>query len=136
MTVDSQFYEREETKQTNKFIYNTSYYQYVMKTHEVHASDRPTVPEGGFKKIPRGFNWPDQCQKALEKQLYRAIHLARTNIDYKITHPSECRTNPENKILTECHPEAKKRILDCHEKTLRKAIIPIVDRPKRMNRLG
>ncbi len=49
-------------------------------------------------------------QKALAKQLDRAIHLARTNIDYQVAHPNECRDNPDHKILAKCHPEAEKRI--------------------------
>ncbi len=66
---------------------------------------------GGMKHSrlhPSGFTWPKQCEKALKKKLQRAISLARTNPDYRIKHPNECRDNPECKVLSECHPEAKK----------------------------
>ncbi len=80
--------------------------------------------------------WQRQCRKSLEKQLYRAIHLARTNIDYQLEYPSEVRANPEGKVLLECHPEAKKRIMEKHEKCLKLAIVPSVKRPERLNRVG
>ncbi len=81
-------------------------------------------------------NWPYCITRALQHKKYRAIHLARTNIDYQIQHPNETRDNPEKKVLTHCHKEAEKRIIEEHEKMIRLAIIPTVERPKRLNRLG
>jgi len=105
-----------------------------MKNHEIPATTKDTTPSGG--SYDRGFNWHKATHRALEKQLYRAIHLARTNIDYQIKYPNECRDNPTGKKLEHCHPEAQKRILKEHEKILMLAIVPDVDRPKRLNRVG
>ncbi len=104
-----------------------------MKNHDVPASAKHIVAPGGG--VVKTF-WQIHCEKALKKKLYRAIHLARTNPDYQIKHPSECRENPENKVLLCCHPEAEKRILKEHETTLRLAVMPTVDRPARLNRVG
>ncbi len=104
-----------------------------MKNHSVPASADLTGTAGGIMKS-RGFTWEKQCEKAYQHQLERAIHLARTNPDYQIKYPNECRENPERKLLKCCHPEAQKRILEKHEKILALAIVPIVDRPKRLNR--
>ncbi len=112
------------------------YYYYSMKSHSVPAPDSNTMPEGGVMHTPSGFTWPKQRKKALLKAKYRAIHLARTNPDYQIAHPSECRENPENKILPCCHPEAEKRIDKKYETIFRAAQVPTVDRPKRLNRNG
>ncbi len=106
-----------------------------MEKH-VHTSPSIQRPEGGVNKFPRGFNWPHQLHNALLHQMQRSIDLARTNPDYKIKHPNECRDNPDCKVLKECHPEAKKRLLEEHEKIIRLASVPDVDRPQRLNRLG
>ncbi len=79
-------------------------------------------------------SWKHCCDRALEHKLERAIHLCRTNLDYRIKYPSEVRANSELKVLTECHPEAKIRILKEHEKILRNAMVPLVERPKRLSR--
>ncbi len=84
--------------------------------------------------VARGFNWPIQRQKALKHQFQRSIDLARTNIDYQVEFPNECRDNPDHKNT--CHPEAKKRLIKKHEKILANAVVPPVDRPTRLNRLG
>ncbi len=86
--------------------------------------------------VNTGFNWKKAQDRALEKQKQRSIQLATCNPDYQIEHPSECRANPEHKLLHQCHPEAEKRIIEKHLKTLRKAIVPSVQRPMRPNRLG
>ncbi len=106
-----------------------------MKNHSVPAPATPIEPEGGVMKS-QGFNWKKATTRALAKKLERAIHLARCNPDYQIKYPNECRENPERKLLTCCHPEAKKRILEEHEKTLTQSLVPVVDRPKRLNRTG
>ncbi len=93
-----------------------------------------SIPSG--KETPKGFTWAKQCEKALQHKETRAIHLARTNPDYQMKYPNECRDNPEKKVLTCCHPEATKRILEEHEKILRLSIVPDVERPKRLNRVG
>ncbi len=108
-----------------------------MKNHTVPArADLTDTLGGDVKIIPRGFTWKKACQRALDKKRYRAIQLARCNPDYKIAHPNECRDNPENKILLHCHPEAEKRIIEEHEKMLKLAIVPPVERPQRLNKLG
>ncbi len=81
-------------------------------------------------------SWHHCCKRALEHKLTRAIHLARTNIDYQTKYPNETRDNPEKKVLNHCHIEAKKRIIIEYEKILTNAQIPLVDRPKRLNRNG
>ncbi len=109
----------------------------MTKNHSAPAPDILTGPrEGGVNYYQRGFNWPKAISKALEKKKYRSIQLARINKDYQIKYPNECRDNPDGKIVIHCHPEAEKRILKEHEKMLRLAIVPTVDRPKRLNRLG
>ncbi len=107
-----------------------------------HRSSTPTqsgnlLSSGGMRHSrlkSRGFTWQYACERALKKQLYRSIHLARTNTDYQIKYPNECRDNPngENK----CHPEAEKRIIKEHAKILEKAIVPRVERPKRPSRVN
>ncbi len=78
------------------------------------------------------FDWKMASMRALQHTLYRSTKLRNTNVDYRIKYPHECKGNlPKN----ECHPEAEKRIMHDHKKILEKALIPIVDRPKRMNRL-
>ncbi len=84
----------------------------------------------------RGFNWHKATERALQHQYVRAIHLARTNTDYQIKYPSECRDNPDKKILLHCHLEAKKRIDHDHENILSNAMVPVVERPQRVNRNG
>ncbi len=107
-----------------------------MKNHTVPASSHLSGPEGGSVKFSKGFNWAKACAKALEKQKYRAIHLARTNPDYQLKYPVELRDNPEGKVLLCCHKEAEKRLLEEHEKILKLSVVPTVDRPQRLNRTG
>ncbi len=80
--------------------------------------------------------WHKYEHKHLEKMLYRAIHLARNNLDYRNKYPNEARDNPKLEIRKECHPEAKIRILKEHVKCLEKAKVPIPVRPARFNRVG
>ncbi len=108
-----------------------------MKNHTIPAGATHMEPSGGVVNYyQRGFNWPKAIHRALEKKKHRAIHLARTNPDYKIAHPNECRDNPENKILLCCHPEAEKRITEEHIKMIKLSVVPTVERPKRLNRSG
>ncbi len=112
----------------------------ILLKHNHSEPDRgniQTVPHsGGMRILRKGFTWDKQRKKALKHQYQRSIDLARTNDDYKIKYPNECRENPECKVLKECHPEAQKRLLQEHEKILRLAVVPDVDRPVRLNRLG
>ncbi len=62
--------------------------------------------------------------------------MSRTNPTYMIKYPSEIKANPECKILHTCHPEAQIRIMEEHEKILATAIVPTVERPKRLSRVG
>ncbi len=78
--------------------------------------------------------WEHRKAEAIKTQLRRAINLARTNPDYQMKHPNECRDNPSHKILTQCHPEAKKRIIQEMTKKHHNAEMPTVERPKRLNR--
>ncbi len=80
--------------------------------------------------------WHKVQHKALQKSLYRAIHLARCNPDYRLKYPNEARDNPKNEVKKECHKEAQIRILKDHEMKCRRAHVPPVQRPKRMNRVG
>ncbi len=103
--------------------------QYSMKNHSVPAEELHTAPSGGvMNHSNKGFNWEKARNRALAHMLYRAIHLARTNPDYRIQHPNECRDNPECKVLQHCHPEAEKRIHKEHEKILALAVVPSVER--------
>ncbi len=108
-----------------------------MENHssEPTANTLSSTVVGGTQSHQK-FNWEMATKRALQHQLTRAIHLARTNSDYRIAHPSECRANPENEIQQHCHPEAKLRIIKIHLKTLEHSQVPAVIRPKRMNRNG
>ncbi len=75
--------------------------------------------------------WHVYEHKHLDKQLYRSIHL-RNNVDYRIRYPNECRNVEIGKI----HPDAKIRILKEHKHQLEKSMVPIVERPPRLNRIA
>ncbi len=81
-------------------------------------------------------SWRHCIERALDKQLYRSIHLGRTNSDYRLRFPNEVKSNPEGKVLSSPNLEAKKRILHEHEVRVRNNIVPTVDRPKRFNRVA
>ncbi len=81
-------------------------------------------------------SWHHCIERALKKQLYRSIHLSRTNPDYKLKHPAEVASNPEKKLLLSPSKEAEKRIKREHEVRVRNNIVPAVERPKRLNRIG
>lgn len=81
-------------------------------------------------------SWTHCIERALDKQLYRAIHLCRTSADYKLKYPTEVAQNPSGKILLKCTKEAEKRIRHEHEVRIRNNLVPIVERPKRFNRVG
>ncbi len=81
-------------------------------------------------------SWKHCIDRALKKQLYRSIHLSRTNPDYKLKHPAEVASNPEKKLLIVPNKEAEKRILHEHEVRVRNNQVPNVERPKRLNRIG
>ncbi len=81
-------------------------------------------------------SWIHCIERAKQKRYYRAIHLCRTSADYKLKYPSEVALNPEKKILLSCTPSAKKRIDHEHEVRIRNNIVPVVERPKRFNRVG
>ncbi len=78
-------------------------------------------------------NW-NHCLKRAEKhQLYRAVILARVNPDYRMMYPAEAR-NSENITQTKMNIEAVKRIEHDHQVRKKLSLVPIVDRPKRLNR--
>ncbi len=93
-----------------------------------------TIKRKQVSQIP--FSWKKAVDRQLEKTLHRAIHLARTNPDYKTLHPNECRDNPSNKILPHCHKEAEIRILKEHASRVKSNTVPAVERPARVNRIG
>ncbi len=80
-------------------------------------------------------SWEHSIERALEKQLYRSIHLCRTNPDYRLKYPAEFKENPSGKLLTVPTASARKRILHEHEVRIRNNIVPTVERPKRLNRV-
>ncbi len=82
------------------------------------------------------FTWKLATARALKHQYQRAIDEARTNITYQVKYPNETRENPDHKVLHHCHAEAKKRLLENHEKILMSSTVPSVERPKRVNRVG
>jgi len=96
--------------------------------------------EHDTKPVPRENNpltfWHKYEHKHLEKMLYRAIHLARNNPDYRLKYPNEARDNPKQEIRKECHKEAAIRILADHKHQLERAQVPNTIRPQRLNRLG
>ncbi len=65
------------------------------------------------------------------KATYRQIIILITG---KAITTQECRDNPENKLLTTCHPEAIKRIEHDFNTAMQKVEVPTVERPKRTNR--
>ncbi len=82
------------------------------------------------------FSWTKAIDRHYETELIRAIHEARTNPDYQIAHPNECKNNPDRKILKECHPDAILRIKHECEVRRRNVLPPNVERPARLNRVG
>ncbi len=80
------------------------------------------------------FSWQHRRKVALEKALYRSIHLCRCNPDYCMQHIAEARLNPTKKVLKEPNIEAKKRIVHEHEIRMKLTTVPSVERPKRLNR--
>ncbi len=74
--------------------------------------------------------WHLYEHKHLAKMIYRSIHL-RNNKDYQIRYPHECKNVKPGDI----HPEARIRIMLEHKHQLEKAQVPIVERPKRLNRV-
>ncbi len=101
------------------------------KTEDLHKALSEKIKMRGAKPP---FSWHLHQEKALQKKLYRAIHLARTNADYQLKYSSECRGNPERNVLHDCHPEAQKRIEHDHGIRVQMTTPPTVDRPKRLNR--
>ncbi len=81
-------------------------------------------------------NWKYSQKKALEKALYRNIHIARTSPDYKLKFPSEVKVNPKGLVLKLPHPEARKRIEHDFEMRIRNAFQPKVERPARLNKIA
>ncbi len=108
--------------------------------HNVPSDDSHTGPSLGVKKTQSHknnmFTWYMASERALGKKLYRAINLARCNPDYQLKYPSECRENPDKKVLLECHIEATKRITHDHELICRLRKVPTIVRPARLNRAG
>ncbi len=84
---------------------------------------------------PQSF-WHIHQHKALETKLERAIHLARTNPDYRRKYPNEARDNPKLEVRKECHKEAQIRILQEHKQICLRAEVPSVARPPRLNRVS
>ncbi len=87
-----------------------------------------------LEKSSIAFSWKMATERALQKKYTRDISLKTCNPDHQIEFPHECRDNPEHKLLKECHPEAKKRILEKFRKHLIQQTVPVVERPKRLNR--
>ncbi len=111
----------------------------MLKHHSEPDSNESLSVSGGMKHSrlkQRGFNWKKATERALNHQLVRAIHLARCNPDYQIKYPSEVRENPESLLLPCCSKEAEKRIIADHEKILKNSLVPTVDRPKRLSKVG
>jgi len=109
----------------------------VKTGHSAHPKEvTSATPSGKLNHLQHPFNWKMATKRALELQLRRSISLATCNPDYKIQYPNECRDNPENKLTHNCHPEAEKRLLKDHQAILAKSLVPTVERPQRMNRLG
>ncbi len=89
------------------------------------------VTEDGL--LSRPLFWAKQIHICEEKHLQKSIHQRRTNPDYKVAHPAECRGNSEGKGLT-VHPEAKIRILKELANKIKSVNPPPVNRPPRWNR--
>ncbi len=68
--------------------------------HSAHPKEGTSVtPSGKLNHHQRPFNWKMAKNRALVKQLQRAISLATCNPDYAIKYPHECRDNPDNKLF-------------------------------------
>ncbi len=81
--------------------------------------------------------WEQAKLKYLEHCKYRAIHLARCNPDYYINHTQEHKdqlSQSEKHCFNHHCPEADKRITKEVEVKQRYALVPTVERPKRLNR--
>jgi len=80
-------------------------------------------------------DWKYSQEKALQKALYRNIHIARTSPDYAIKYPAEVKINPKHLVLKLSHPEAKKRIEHDFVLSIRNSFQPKVERPQRLNKI-
>ncbi len=75
--------------------------------------------------------WKKNCKKAIQSKIETAMHKQQNHDpEYLSKHANECRDCEEGK----CHPEAIKRITKEMELKQHRAIIPTVNRPKRVNR--
>ncbi len=101
----------------------------------VQTPEEITLPSEKLNHHQKPFNWKMAKTRALKKKFTRTISLATCNPDYAIKYPHECRDNPENKLLGQCHPEAIKRIEHDFNTAMQKVEVPTVERPKRTNRL-
>ncbi len=101
---------------------------------ELAGEHLPATTPSDLLHIPQGFNWQMATARALKHALYRETRKLQINPDTRIAYPNECRTT--NLDSHECHPETKKRILKKHISTLEKSMVPIVERPRRMNKNG
>ncbi len=101
----------------------------------ITMSPTPSEPPTLHPRVNITF-WHKNQHKHLAKMLYRAIHLARNNPDYRLKYPNEARDNPKLEVRKECHKEAHIRILKEHEHLLESVKVPTVERPQRLNRLG
>lgn len=84
-------------------------------------------------RLPAPKFWEKQIHICEEKYLMKSVHQARTNPDYKIKHPAECKNIPKGSLTV--HPEAKVRILkelDTKRKAIQRPPPSIV--PNRYNR--
>jgi len=81
-------------------------------------------------RLPLQSFWAKQVHICEEKHLFKSIIQARTNPDYKINHPAECK----NLAGFTVHPEAKVRILKELAKKIKSITPPPVIRPNRYNR--
>ncbi len=83
-------------------------------------------------RLPAPKFWEKQVHICEEKMLIKSVHQARTNPDYKVKHPAECRDIPKGSLTV--HPEAKIRILKELANRIKSVTPPPVNRPNRYNR--
>ncbi len=79
-------------------------------------------------------SWAYSIDRALEKKLYRTIHLCRTNPDYRLKYPAETKLDTNRQNTMKINTEARKRVEHEHILMLKRNIVPNVIRPKRLNR--
>ncbi len=78
--------------------------------------------------------WQKAKVRHIETEKRRSIHQLRIKPEYIALHPQEAKSNPDKKILQQCHPNIAKQIEETEQRRQAKALVPSTITPKRLNR--